>query len=105
MNENIIKNTKKIVNTYKVNLTMYENYDALKSYNENFDNSKFLQLEKKIHYVNKIIDNFSEDEKLVFNTYFIKGEINESYYSRSTYYYKIKKISQKFMEYFNDNMQ
>ena len=104
MTENIIKNTKKIIESYKVDLAKYEHYDALRSYNKNFDNSKFLELKKKIHFVNRIIDNFSDDEKIVFRTYFINGEIDESYYSRSTYYYKIRKLSQKFMEYFDDGM-
>ena len=100
MTNNIIKEVTEVFYLYKRNKLMIENYDNI---NKKWDKITIKELEeynKYISFIDKILKQLDKEDRWILKNIFIDNkEKEELNYSISTYYWKLRRASNNFMDF------
>ena len=100
MTNNIIKEVREVFYLYRRNKLMIENYDYI---NKKWDKITIKELEeynKYISFIDKILKQLDKKDRCILKNIFIDNkEKEELNYSISTYYWKLRRASNNFMDF------
>ena len=100
MANNIKKEADGVFYMYRINKLMIENYDYI---NKKWDKITIKELEeynKYISFIDKILKQLDKEDRWILKNIFIDNkEKEELNYSISTYYWKLRRASNNFMDF------
>ena len=87
---------------YKLRIENFKNIDCLVNYEDENIEEKFLNWDKYVKLVNKILDSLDKEHSNILKSIYIENKRKEElHYSDSTYYWKHKKATDNFLKYIN----
>lgn len=89
---------------YKMCKIWTSNINSIKKINNEFNEKKIQEIEDFINTIDIILESMNNDYSNLLVLYYLNNKNKEDfYYSKSTFYIKLKKASEEFMKYMGFN--
>ncbi|MGL5246029.1 MAG: MG284/MPN403 family protein [Mycoplasmoidaceae bacterium] len=100
MTNNIIKEVRSVFYLYRRNKLMVENFDYINKSEERITIKELEEYNNYISFIDNILKELDKEDSWILKNIFIeKKEKEELNYSISTYYWKLRKASSNFMDF------
>ncbi|MGL5591642.1 MAG: MG284/MPN403 family protein [Mycoplasmoidaceae bacterium] len=100
MTNNIIKEVRSVFYLYRRNKLIVENFDYINKEEEKITIKELEEYNKYISFIDNILKEMDKEDSWILKNIFIdKKEKEELNYSISTYYWKLRKASNNFMDF------
>ena len=100
MTNNIIKEVREDFYLYRRNKLMIENYDYINKKGDKITIKELEEYNKYISFIDKILKQLDKEDRWILKNIFIDNkEKEELNYSISTYYWKLRRASNNFMDF------
>lgn len=95
-----IKKTKKIFNKYKIFKYWINHQDSICLYKKVEDYNK---IKKFVYHIEAILELLKDEDILIIKSYYIENCSKYNFpYSKSGYYYRLKKATYEFLKYYGN---